>query len=261
MIITKRQIRRESDRFGGYYGMENSGFPLISDFDAIGNTEPISETGSSMLRSDIDTDITAPAAQPKDGLYTTLETAQSRPQITQRTYTPPVREPLPPRQKKKAKHEKEDILPSVKTRAYATEAVDKEEEKVVDKERENARSTSRRGAIDMRTKVLLCIYVAVALILAIAVIATGVIVSQASVQADNLADSVAQKQALVAVQREDLLAEMEAMPQKAAELGMVSATTSTTYTATPVENVGYPAATPKSGAFDKFCDWLSKVIN
>ncbi len=261
MITTKRQITRESDRFGGYYGMENGGFPLISDFDAIGNTEPISDTGSSMLRSDIDTDITTPAAPATDGLYTTLETAKSRPQVTQRTYTPPVREPLPPRQKKKAKREKEDILPSVKTRAYATDVVEQEEERVVEKERERAHSTSRRGAVDLRTKVILCIYVAVALILAIAVIATGVIVSKANAQADDLASSVAQKQALVATQREDLRAEMEAMPEKAAGLGMVSASENPSYTATPVENVGYPAATPKSGAFDKFCDWLSKVIN
>lgn len=251
MITTKRQIRKDSDRFGGYYGGDSESFPFISDYEQIRNSEP-TESGAeaeSVLMSDINTDITNSQTPPTPAPTATAETAPTPKPVM---YTSPTT--LPPRQKKKVKYEKEDLLPTVKTRQYATELQEEEVEEAV------APTRKEKRAIDTKTKVMLTVYVIVALILAIAVIATGVIVSKASAQADNIAGQVAQKQVLLSEMQTELAEQMNSMPQKAGELGMVT-NAGTTYRVSGLEDVGYPQATPRSDAFDAFCDWLGKVIS
>lgn len=246
MITTKRQIRRDSDRFGGYYGAEPDGIPRISDYDNISNLEPIvapERMGNSMIVSDND------VAERRDELYTATEptrAAVTAPAIPER----PVK-PAQPRNK-------EDLLPTVKTRAYASEKPVREIEEQIEK----APARPTRAALDRKTKIMLFVYVLVALALAIAVIATGVSISSAAAQADAVAAQVAQKQAVIVKQEQELALarDADAIRGKALQNGMVPAG-DPAYTVSPVDNVDYPQATPRTDGWDEFFDWVSKVVN
>lgn len=249
MITTKRQIRRDSDRFGGYYNTEVDS-PRISDYESIANIEPITEPdrmGNSMLV----TDEAAPAPRMEENIYTTPQMAQARteapaPAIPER----PVR-PAQPR-------DKEDLLPTVKTRAYAKEQPAQD----IEERAEKAPTRRERASLDNKTKILLCVYVVVALILAIAVIATGVSISKASAQADAVAAQVAQKRAVIVQQEQELalLRDDDAIRGKALQNGMIPAG-EPAYTVSNVETVGYPEATPRTDGWDEFFDTMSKIFN
>ncbi|MCH5155572.1 MAG: hypothetical protein J1F69_03110 [Clostridiales bacterium] len=234
MVTTKRQIRRESDRFGGYYNAETD-IPRISDYDNISDLEPI--TNSSIP---VDEALT-------DNLYTAPEVAAHAAEAPAAT---PIEKPAP--------HDREDVLPTLKTRAYATE---KPAEDIVQKP---AKATAKRtrAALDSKTKILLCVYVVVALVLAIAVIATGVSISKASAQADMIAKSVTQKQEVIARQQQELahLQDDDTIRGKAMEKGMVPAG-EPSFSVGNVESVDYPEATPRTDGWDEFFDWMSKVVN
>lgn len=254
MITTKRQIRRDTDRFGGY-GTESVRSTVISDYDRIGNAAAPSADqdviNDGARAANVDVNIVNPAPQQSaaySDMYTTLATASITEKQTATEVPPrPVRQERP--------REREDILPTVKTRKYATEKIEANDEQAVSPVRRE------RRALDSRTKILLCVYVAVALVLAIAVITTGVSISNASAQADVLSGQIAQKQAVI-VEQESVLADLRndaTIRDKATEMGMVSAG-DPSYSAPDVESVGYPQAKPHTNAFDKFCDWLSKVM-
>lgn len=251
MITTKRQIRRDTDRFGGY-GTESARSAVISDYDKIGNyVEPSAErnynVGNSLIMTDADVDIRN--AEPQQPTYTTL--ASAPPAVENKPATD-----IPPRPvKEQAPREREDILPTVKTRKYATEQHAEDAKP--------AESTVRRThrALAPRTKLLVCVYIAVALVLAIAVIATGVSISRATAQADVMVGQIAQKQAIIAEQEKTLATALDAdaIRGKAEQLGMVSAS-EPTYTAPDSPTVEYPEADPRTNWFDKFCEWTSKVF-
>ncbi|MCH5165447.1 MAG: hypothetical protein J1G01_03495 [Clostridiales bacterium] len=248
MITTKRQIRNESDRFGGYV-TENNRSPLISKFDNIRNVEP-SETSSNSVGSGktvAEVDMNIKNTEIKQPLYTTIAAPQNA--VTKSVELPkrPVKEEKP--------KEREDILPTVKTRKYATENVAASEEKAA------APVRRERRALDARTKVLLCVYIAVAIVLAIAVIATGVSISKASAQADMISRQVVQKQSIIREQEAALagLLDDDVIRAKAMEQGMVQAG-DPEYTAPSTETVEYPEATEHTNAFDEFCDWMSKMF-
>ncbi|MDE7164649.1 MAG: hypothetical protein K2O04_04415 [Clostridiales bacterium] len=247
MVTTKRQIRRDSDRFGGYYTAEADA-PRISDYDSIG-LEPITEserTGSSMLVSDGVQEMQQP-------IYTTPQMAAAPAPAAPEVMPIPERpvRPVQPRNK-------EDLLPTVKTRAYATEKPAQDTAEKVEK----APAKRAHASLDTKTKILLCVYVIVALVLAIAVIATGVSISNASAAADEIAASVAQKQAVIVRQEQELalLQDSDAIRGKAVQLGMVPAG-APAYSVSPVETVGYPEATERTDGWDKFFDFFSKVFN
>lgn len=247
MVTTKRQIRRDSDRFGGYYNTEIGGIPNISDYERITDPDPITESaraGSSMLVSD--------DVQKDEPIYTTPEMLAETEAPAHETA--PVERPV----KIEQPRNKEDLLPTVKTRAYATEKPARD----IESSKENAPAKRTRAALDTKTKILLCVYVVVALILAIAVIATGVSISSASAQADAMAIKVAQKQEIIMQQEQELalLRDDDAIRGKALQNGMVPAG-EPTYTVSNVETVGYPEATPRTDGWDEFFDAMSKIFN
>ena len=247
MITTKRQIRRDSDRFGGYYNTETDGIPRISEYDNISNLEPITapeHMGNSMLVSD---DVAVD--RPEDSLYTTTETMQARVEAPA----------LPERPVKAAEpRDKEDLLPTVKTRAYANEKPVEDIEQEIQKDP----AKRARASLDNKTKIMLFVYVLVALALAIAVIATGVSISSASAQADAVAAQVAQKQAVLVQQEQELalLRDVDAIRGKAVQNGMVPAG-EPAYKVSPVDTVEYPEATPRTDGWDEFFDAMSKIFN
>lgn len=242
MITTKRQIKRDSDRFGGYYTADTAGIPRISDYDDISNPdtvdEPMTGLGNSMLVSDIR------SAQVEQPVYTAPPTAPSVAPEDRPAKQPP--------------RSKEDLLPTIKTRKYATEQPAQDELERVEK----APVQRRHAVLDTKTKILLCVYVFIALALAIAVIATGVSISSAAAQADEIAVQVAQKQAVVLEQEKELalLQDADAIRGKAVVNGMVQAG-EPRYTVGSVQSVGYPEPEERTDDFDKVMDWLDKVFH
>lgn len=246
MITTKRQIRRETDRFGGF-GTESR---TLADFDDITNTEPpvpaMENVGSSRLMSDVDFNISnSTQVQEQPQLYTTLVSAPVQKQQTE----------LPARPQKDQPRNKEDVLPTLKTRAYADDKTSLDQKEAI------APAKRAHHALDSRTKILLCVYVAIALVLAIAVIATGVSISSASAQADAIMSQISQKQAIIAEQEVELasLRNDETIREHAMQNGMIQAETAT-YSAPAATTYEYPTATPHTNSFDEFCDWLYNII-
>ncbi|MDE5563307.1 MAG: hypothetical protein K2J01_07190 [Clostridiales bacterium] len=242
MVNTKRQIRRDSDRYGGYYNTEIGGIPDISDYARITNDSVIepARAGSSMLVPD---DVQEP-------IYSTPEMlAETETPAPEKEADRPVK--LEPR-------DQEDLLPTVKTRAYASEKPTKD----IEPQNEKSPAKRTRASLDTKSKILLCVYVVIALVLAIAVIATGVSISNASAQADAAAGRVAQKQARVLQQEQELAAlrDDDAIRGKAVQAGMVPAG-DPAYTVSNVETVGYPEATPRTDGWDEFFDMMSKIFN
>lgn len=243
MVTTKRQIRRDSDRFGGYYSTEIDGIPDISDYARITNPDPITEPAraTSMLVSD--------EVEKDEPLYTTPEMVKTEtPAPAQEVERPFKPEP----------RDKEDLLPTLKTRAYATDRT----EQNIEQDTVKAPAKRARASLDTKTKILLCVYVVVALVLAIAVIATGVSISNTAAQADAVANKVAQKQVRVLQQEQELAAlrDDDTVRGKAMQNGMVPAG-EPAYTVSNVPTVGYPEATPRTDGWDEFFDAMSKIFN
>ena len=108
---------------------------------------------------------------------------------------------------------------------------------------------------------LLVVYVAVALVLAIAVIATGVSISGAQAETAALSESIAYKQSVIAEQQARLaeLTNEENIRNSAAENGMVEAGDAQ-YTANRADKVNREKPLPHTNGFDKFCDKLSQLL-
>ena len=93
--------------------------------------------------------------------------------------------------------------------------------------------------LSSKTKVMLCVYMATALILALIVLATGLAIGSASKEVAYLGDELT-------------------ITGAATELGMVK-----TDGATEIELIDYvdgASYEARTGAFDKFCDFVSKVF-
>ncbi len=253
MITTKRQINTASDRFGGFAGSRIA--PMYAEPDVpsdISSMKSYSPENNIML-SDPDTaiaDIRIPesaarrAEQPAP-LYTTRETA-----------APEIELPKRP-EKAKREFDREDIMPSFKTR-QAAEAAPAD---VAAKLSDEIPVRRERGKLSPRTKILLFVYVAVAIVLAIAVIATGVSISNTSAEADAL-------QSKIAAQTNELSASAARLAEatdpdelraKATELGMTDAPETVEHVDL-VDRTEYPEATPHTNGFDGFMDFWSDVL-
>lgn len=242
----------ERDRFGGYgdIGVNNGRFEDMtpSDISSVRNLGAI----GGVTVSDPEPDYSAmppitsvrPEVQEKP-IYSTRETIADRPVVSPRP------------EKERTAANREDIMPSIKTRSYIEEAPTVEEPKAA-----AAKERRARLNLDARTKMLLVVYVAVALVLAIAVIATGVSISRATASAESLSLEIAQKQSVIASQDQTIadLTNEATIRDEAVKNGMVYSD-GAAFTATEVQKTEYPQAEPHTNPFDKFCDWLGKIIN
>lgn len=250
MIITRRQATTDAERRGGYAGERivsdtalNAEIPSEAVSDSIiGNAQPVEDI---RLRE-------KPSVA-QDFKYTTREAMVA----------PPAVEPkknLPPRpEKAKRAHEKDDIMPTLKTRSVLSTPI---EEDVQPIELNDAVPTKRqRTQLSPKIKVMLFVYLAIALVLAVAVIATGVSISKATAAADTLAQEIAAKQTLIANQQTDIAAstDPDAIRDEAINLGMTYAG-DPAGSATTVGKVEYPDPPVHTNGFDGFCDWLTRVL-
>lgn len=253
MVKTKRQMNTESDRYGG--------FDIVSA-DADSLTEPSivdEDSSASILLSDRGTEeqsivrTQSTTVNPESEQAATATVAPAKP-----------RTELPKRPERERKSRSlEDLMPSIKTRAYLSENVeqDMEEEVVEAEEREAAPRVRERFAVSKRTKVAAFLYLAIAIVLAVAVISVGVSISQTNATIDALTASIAQKQAVLAEGEAELssMLDEDVIRQAAADLGMVPAG-DPSIEVPSVPKTEYPTPEAHTNAFDRFCDWLAGIL-
>lgn len=238
MITSKRQIKKESERFGGYYGTDSNDFPRFSDLD-ISNSVPNIDNAPAME---------APVA----------------PEMSAKTQEAPAPAPAqaPVREEKIAPHNEEDIRPTLKSLSFVDAKPIQEITREIEAKEDTAKEKRPRAALDNKIKIWLCLYVIVAIFLAVAVIATGISISGASAEADAMAASVAQKQAVISQQMQELaeLQDPDVIRGKAMQNGMVDAG-EPAFSVSNVESVDYPKATPRTDGWDEWFDWMFKLFN
>lgn len=119
---------------------------------------------------------------------------------------------------------------------------------------------SETRKLSSKTKVMLCVYMATALILALIVLATGLAIGSASKEVASLESEVKFQSEQLAETDVKLsyLGDELTITGAATELGMVK-----TDGATEIELIDYvdgASYEARTGAFDKFCDFVSKVF-
>lgn len=257
MVQTKRQIIRDTDRFGGY-GAESREADgsreqftdrVPSDISSIKNTgaNTVTVSDEPMLKA-----MPPIAAAPQeDKLYSTRQDVAAAPKVAPK---PEVKRPV----KANRPASREDIMPSIKTRAYVTEAT----EQAQAPKAEVSKQRRVRTNLDARTKVMLVVYVAVALVLAVAVIATGVSISKATASVQSMANEIAQKQTVIAAQEERIasVTNEATIRDEAIKNGMV-ANNGAAYSVDTVEKIDYPMPTPHTNGFDKFADAFGGFVS
>ena len=250
MVTTKRQMKVENDRYGGYNNesVQADSLTLPSDIDE--ESVDITLSGRRTEEPSILRTESAVTQQAEQAATTTVSPSKPRTELPKR----------PAKEKKKLRAE--DIMPSIKTRAYMTNSEETEqEEELVEIEDTATRPVGERFAMSRRTKVAALIYIAVAVALAIAVISVGVSISQTSASVDALTASIAQKQAVLAAGEAELASKLDedVIRQAAQDLGMVQAG-DPSIDVPSVEKSNYPTPEVHTNAFDKFCDWLAGIL-
>ena len=241
MIYTKRQIKTNSDRYGGFADDEiETSTQRVEARQSTIVDELLSGSATDKLVYD---EPKRPAqsepvstAQKTDNLYTTRETLNNK---------------RADAQSDRARLSSLDIVPSKKTLKYADDRADLEN--VVPQKK-------RKSNMDTRTKVLLSVYIVIAVALAVAVIATGVSIAGANAQSEELVNAIAQKQEYI-VGQEALIGELTneaTVREEAIKNGMV-------YSGEPqdtvelLDKVEHPEPTEHTNGFDKFCDFVSGI--
>ncbi|MDE7395118.1 MAG: hypothetical protein K2M95_03230 [Clostridiales bacterium] len=250
MVSSRRRVVTEQDRYGGF-GVQ----PMVSRA-PVEKEEPV-HTFSFDDRFAPSVDVREERAEAvtqsrRADLYAPTEVRQAqqppvieystRPYTGLETYTPTQRVTV--RHEKAAKREREELMPSIKQRVEAAEAEE----------------VQTRVKLSSRTKVYLGIYLTVAAILAVLVIATGLAVSNINGTADRLQSQIAAQNEVLAAQNAEILrlTDTDRITGAAVNNGMQKVENATKVELLPVsEPMVYEGRT---NWFDRFCDWLSNLI-
>lgn len=259
MVSSKRQISTYRDHFGGYGEEARSTESLfdsltVASSDTAAPAAPVErELTDPQFTTYAETQTRTVIDQPRanEMFYSTLDSMTATPE-------PEIAEPfdarteVPKREKREKNKLNTDIKPSQKTQDSIKHA--QEPSRAVSP----AKRTGRK--IDPRTKVMLLVYVIIAAALAVAVIATGVSITNSSAQTQSLYDEIAQIELNISGQEAEIAGINETMHARAVELGMVDAG-GLEGTVSRLEKVDYPQATPHTNGFDQFCKFISDIIN
>lgn len=247
MVTTRRQIRTEQDRFGGYTTRQ----AINSDIER--NQIEYDKEQVANIQSEQSYAPSFRSAPPSHA-----EVQASAPSFySARKDYPDTAEFIgsvdyPVRRKKSVKREIEDVMPSIKTRAVLSDYVSKQNAAEANKK--------EKSALKSKTKAMLGIYMVVVVALAAIVIATGIAISGLGSSVASLESELALKSVLVTQQNAELSAldNDTMMTGQATDIGMVKPSQKTEVELLPVGDVvNYEART---NWFDKFCDWLSNLI-
>ncbi len=245
MVTTaRRRISTEQDRFGGY-GIQPSG-KAVADETAKENTSTETERFSYRTVMD-EPSYSVPYTETaqKSATDSVIEYT-SRPYYGAYDYSVPIQAPT--RSKKARKREREDVMPSIRTRAYAEQ---KPEQEVVKRE---------KTRLSGKAKVALIAYVAIVTVLAVMVVVIGLTVSNINARSASLESEIALKSSQLADIRADIseLTDFDTIASAAEKNGMEKIDSvievELVPTVTPTEYEG------RTNWFDKVCDFISKVI-
>lgn len=234
MIKTTRQIRTEEDRFGGYIPRAETGRRNV-EVDL--NVNPDTELHFSRREAFVEPEIESPVRpEPKreEPLYSTRE-------------NPRATVAAPTRKRTAAKLPAEDVMPTIRTEAEPTT--------------ERAMPAPRNESLlSRRTKIMLAVYSAIAVVLAVIVIATGIALSSGTARVTALEQTVAARNETLAAQTAEILnLENDTMlTGLAVRQGMTKVSSVTEFDLLPV--VDQVEVTARTNWFDRFCDWLSNII-
>ena len=252
MVTKKRRIVSEQDRFGGY-GMQPALKTAVDETE----TERLRDESFSFSIADEPGFITEsrPAYQPERNAYVEKsDNGHSRAdkviEYSSRPYFGAYDFVKPVRAKKSRKHEKEDVMPSIRTRAYAKESV----------EEESSVTYGAKSKLSGKTKAMLIAYISVVLVLAVTVIATGLAASNINAQSSKLEYEISLKNAQ--------LTEINAEIREYTNLDRIAGAAS----GNGMENIGsvteielVPPVDPveyegRTNWFDAVCDFVGKIF-
>lgn len=235
MVKSRRSVIDEKDRYGGFI--------------------PRADVATRPVQVDLDIDPDAELSFSRPVRSATTERPaprQSESPYSNADYSAvPRLKPASRRKRRTVARETEDIMPSIKTQAYMTE-IPREEEQIEEKE-----TKQEKPLLNVKSKALLVVYIAAAVILATVVMITGISLSRANARVSALEGAIDGRNAVIAEQVAELgLLENDAtLTGLATELGMTHVSTATEIELLPpVEPVEYA---PRTNWFDKFCDWIS----
>lgn len=263
MITTRRRITNEQDRFGGY-GLQpvnkivqNETEKSVDRFSFRTADEPVSSVRDEAVYNPVAensrrqvTYEPTPAVRPQwtNNPMADNEQSQSVIHYSSRPFVGAMPVAVQAPRKAKKRREREDIMPSIRTRKLA-------EEKEAAQEKQ-----APRAKISAKSKMALILYVVAAVAIAAVVIATGLAIN-------NINDSSARLEQEIQIRNEQL----------AGIAGEIAVYTDPDYIAAAAEGKGMhkidasvevelrPTTQPvtykgRSNWFDKLCDWLSKII-
>lgn len=237
MVRVRRSVVEEKDRYGGYIQRNDTERkPVEVDL----NVDPDIELSFSRRPTPVE------STERRELPYAPVE-------YTER-YAKKV--DAPTRRKRTVPREPEDIMPSIKTRAYMTE----QPQEYVEPETTEYKEPKKKAMLSVKSKVMLAVYIAAVVVLAAVVLATGISLSASTARVTALEGLVAERNAVIAEQVADLAAlENDAtLTGLATELGMQKVNAATEIELLPeVAPVTYEART---NWFDKLCDWLSNLV-
>lgn len=245
MLKTRRQIRTEQDRFGGYSSRQ----PVMQNYS--GNRfeiddNDISEQDSYYAEIPSRPQTTDRKKTEKSSFYSTRESYERYPDTAEFVNEPVYTSRAP----RKVRRDAESVMPTIRTRAVLDSDTDKAP----------AQNKRTKPAMSLNAKVMLAVYAAVVVVLAAIVIATGIAIGNLGSSVAAMEAELSAKSTIVTEQNATLSA-MEndsAILGQATEIGMVKPTVKTEIELLPMgEAVNYEART---NWFDKFCDWLSNLI-
>lgn len=239
MIMTRRQINNEKDRYGGYIQRTDAPKDTVEvdlDVDPEVELSFSRRTPAAPVR-----EREVPVQKP---LYSTSDYGKTAEYVGNVAY--------PTRKKRTVPRETEDVMPSIKTQAYMTEKPEVTPAPVEKKE--------KKAVLGAKTKAMLAVYVAAVVILAVVVIATGLALSSGTASLSALERGIAERNRIIAGQVSDLtsLENDATITGMATDQGMKKADVATEIELLPV--VDTPDYSARTNWFDRFCDWLSKII-
>lgn len=251
--IPNREVNTEQDRYGGYQkapSISYGGSDVSMEEGYRSTRRPRTNTISDYAytgRTPNDYPTTAEYVKPSTGLYSKRDT-----NTVYNSYQE-VRT-APKSTLKKAPREHADIMPSIKTTAYKDSQFDKhhyiEETQQVKK---NVEEKSNIGSF-------LVVYMVAVVLLTLAILGVGLMVSSAQANMTSLESELTAKQIILANMEAELeaLSDPDYVAGQASDLyGMEEIDSTTSVTLLPEISTGTTNTT--TNWFDDFCDWLSNI--
>ena len=239
MMTIRRKVVTEQDRYGGYaMGPRTVVVPeekqeTYSTFSFDTRLAPAVEEVKT--EAPVETRREEPVAAPTHSVESVIE-------YSKRPYTPAVPQtsaPAPARQAKKAP--RKEVMFEIRQPSPAE-------------------AEEPRAKVSGRMKVYLGVYLVVAAVLAVLVIATGIAVSNVTADADRLQSEIAVQNEVLAAQNAEILrlTDIDRITGKAVNNGMKKMENAKEVELLPTSDpMVYEGRT---NWFDRFCDWLSKII-